>query len=85
MFKGRQALLTINKHFDVSMDKYRVFDLRDLMVVKWRGDSRMDLFLDQWKLTVHSLRDEVKDNTLCALLLEQMEKSQHMYQAGNLP
>ncbi len=69
--KGRQCLWVVKEHFKLDEAAGALYDIADLINVKWQGDNRMELFLSNWESVLCWIKSEPDAATKETLFYEQ--------------
>ena len=72
---GRQALYVLYAEFAIDEERGALYDLSDLMLVKYKSDEHAPRFLNLWLHTVQGLSEKQPENNLMTLLKAQLEHS----------
>ena len=75
MLGGRQILWILYKHFRTNKDMGQIFTIVDLLKVKWRGDSQIERFRNDWENMVVNMHHNISRDQLAAILLDHMKDS----------
>ena len=73
--KGRQCLWVVKEHFKLDEAAGALYDIADLINVKWQGDNRMELFLSNWESVLCGIKTEPDAATKETLFYEQVRNS----------
>jgi hypothetical protein len=72
---GRQCLFVIYGNYKVDEAAGALFNLQDLISVKYLGDSQMEVFLHNWESVLCGMAEEPSEATKELLFLEQVRRS----------
>ena len=75
LMTGRQALYILYAVFAIDEERGALYDLSDLMLVKYRSDEHAPRFLNLWLRTVQGLSEKQPENNLMTLLKTLLEHS----------
>ena len=75
LMTGRQALYVLYAEFAIDEERGALYDLSDLMLVKYKSDEHAPRFLNLWLHTVQGLSEKQPENNLMTLLKAQLEHS----------
>ena len=73
---GRQLLRMVFDHYKISEELGTLFDINDLMAVSFKGDQKMEQFLNSWDSMLAGMKSKPTDDVIEALFLKQLRKSQ---------
>jgi hypothetical protein len=69
LLKGRQCLVVIYDQYRIDEAATGLYNITDLMSVKWMGDAKMELFLSNWESILTGMEEEPSENTKKLLFL----------------
>ena len=72
---GRQALFMVYAEFAIDEKRGALYDLSDLMLLRFKSDDQAPRFLNLWQHTVQGLTEKQPDGNLMTLLKAQLENS----------
>ena len=72
---GRQILFMIYHHYKTNEEAGALYDLADLMAVKWQGDGNLESFLHTWDSVLLGMREEPPEHYLEILFHTQVRNS----------
>ena len=73
--KGRQALLIVYRYYNIDEDLGVAYATVDLMNVTWKGDPKMEAFLNDWTMVLGGIKEPPPADLVETLFYRQMKKS----------
>ena len=74
LIKGRQILFIVHQHFKINEEVGQVYDISNLMSVKFAGNGKLESFLNSWDMVLAGMKDEPPEKTLEILFLQELRK-----------
>ena len=75
LLTGRQALFMVYSEFAIDKERSALYDLSDLMLLRFKSDDQAPRFLNLWQHTVQSFSERQPDSNLMTLPKAQLENS----------
>ena len=75
MIKGRQILWMIHEYHKMDAELGALYDIQDLLSVKFRGDDQLEWFYTTWKSVIQNLNEPLSENIQESIFLTQLRES----------
>ena len=75
LLTGRQALFMVYAEFAIDEERGALYDLSDLMLLRFKSDDQAPRFVNLWQHTVQGFTEKQPDGNLMTLLKAQLENS----------